>query len=230
MEKIIKFCDEYSDEEIKIIIRTNGEILKDTERSFVKVVDYNGKKIIVKQPCYKNRKKIEQILTLIKDSEVVRVLKSMKILNKNGIKTNKEIAAVEIRKSYLITDSYIIAEYLEGEIIDESNLEKAIELLKSIHKLGYLHSDPQYRNFIVNKNGIGTIDAKLKIKKFGKISENLEYRRLVVEKNSAEKFIEKNVWYKAACFLYEVFRFKRRIRKYFKERKKVGILKLKDKH
>ena len=222
MEKIVIFEEKYSSENIKEILEIKGLVLKDSDRSFVKVIDYKGEKLIVKKPVDKNRRKWERIMSVFRDGEGLRVLKTMEILNKNGICSNLPIALIEYRKNSMIVDSYIIYTYIEGNNIVADDAEKVIELIKKIHKTGYLHSDTQVRNFLNSNGEILTIDAKLKKKLLGKISENLEYIGFAVDIKEGYNYINtKSLWFIIAKIIYESFRLKRRVRQYFKNRKKL---------
>ena len=67
-----------------------------------------------------------------------------------------------------------------------------------------------------------TIDAKLKKKLLGKISENLEYIGFAVDIKEGYNYINtKSLWFIIAKIIYESFRLKRRVRQYFKNRKKL---------
>lgn len=224
MEKLIFYGEngyKYSKDDIEMIINLTGRVLKDTERSFVKVVEFKGEKIVVKIPIDKNRRKVERVATLFRKCEAVRVLESMEKLKKIGIITNEPIASFERENNKMTIESIMIYKYLDGVSIGEEDAEKVINLIKKIHKFGYIHSDTQKMNFIKIGDNIGTIDVKLKRKIFGNISENLEYIGYCIDNNNAYNFINVNsIWYKIAKCFYEFFKLKRRIKNYLKEKNK----------
>lgn len=224
MEKIIFYGEnscKYSKDDIKIIINLTGRVLKDTERSFVKVVEFKGEKIVVKIPIDKNKRKAERVATFFRKCEAVRVLESMEKLKKIGVITNEPIASIEIKNNKMTIESIMIYGYLEGIDVKEEDAEKVINIIRKIHKFGYIHSDTQKKNFIKIGKEIGTIDAKLKRKIFGKISENLEYIGYSVDNNKAYNFININsIWYKIAKSFYELFRLKRRFKSYCRGKNK----------
>jgi len=219
-EKIINFTDledKYNIEKIKKMLGNKGEILKNSNRSVVKCLDYEEKKIVIKVPIEKNKSRWIRLLTLFRKSEAEKTLESMKTLNNNGIKTNKPLFAIEERKNGMVVYSYMIFEYIEGEVVDKSKAREVIDLIRKIHKLGYLHSDTQKRNFLVNNDKILTIDAKLKRKKFGKISENMEYIGFARDINEAYEYInKKSISFFIAKLFYDLLHVKRKIRKKYK--------------
>ncbi len=202
---------------VKEIIKMDGEILKDDNRSFVKVIDIDGERIVLKQPREKNRRKWMRFLTLFRDSEVKKEFESMLFLKKNDIKGLKPIKYKEIRKLGMVVNSYLIYEYEDGKPSERKDVSNIIKIIKKIHKAGYLHGDAQFRNFIKNSEGkIIVIDFKLTNKKFGKFSEALEYIRFensIGELNEEIAFIKDTVYYKIASFYNESWRGFRKIKK-----------------
>ncbi|MBZ4683373.1 MAG: hypothetical protein PWP46_1692 [Fusobacteriaceae bacterium] len=219
--KIYNFTEKkYSIKELEKIYNLSGEILKDSTRSVVKLINYDNKKIVIKIPVEKNKRKWIRFLTLFRKSEILKNLKSMEILLKNGIKTNKPIAGIEYRKYGMVFDSFMIYEYIEGTVVTKEDAKEVIDLLKKIHKLGYLHNDPQKRNFLKNEAELITIDTSLKKKNIfiSKILENMEYIKFAVDISEAYKYIELNkISFKLAKFLYNFFRIKRKLSKKLKK-------------
>lgn len=216
MEKIKIYNKQYSQKEILDIVSSKGIILKDGSRSNVKMVEFNGKRIVVKVPTEKNRRKWQRFLSLFRKAEAKANLDSMETLRNNGIKTNEPIAVIENRKYGMVIDSTAIYSYLDGEIAGEKSAESVIIILKKIHKLGFLHGDSQMRNFISENNEVAVIDTNLKRKKMFKISENMEYIKFADEVPEAFKYVEKTVSFKIARFFDNFMRAKRSFRRKMK--------------
>ncbi|TDT70613.1 heptose II phosphotransferase [Hypnocyclicus thermotrophus] len=219
--KIYNFTEKkYTIEELEKIYNIKGKVLKDSTRSIVKLLTYDNKNLILKIPVEKNKRKWIRFLTLFRKSEVLKNLKSMEILLENGIKTNIPIACVEYKKFGMVFNSYMIYEFMEGEVVGKEDAKEVIELLKKIHSLGYLHNDTQKRNFLKNKKEIITIDTSLKKKNIfiSKILENIEYIKFSVDISEAYNYIETDkISFKLAKFFYEVFKLKRKISKIIKK-------------
>ncbi|OQY08844.1 MAG: hypothetical protein B6I28_04085 [Fusobacteriia bacterium 4572_132] len=205
------------DLKLKDIIMLDEEILKDDNRSLVKVVNVKGEKIVVKQPREKNRRKWIRFWTLFRDSEVKKEFESMMFLKKNLIKGLEPIKYEEIKKMGMVVDSYLLYRYQEGVTSDKNDISEIIKIIKKIHKLGYLHGDAQFRNFIKSPEGkIVVIDFKVKKKLLGKFSEAFEY--IVLENSVGEidkeiNFIKNTNYYKLAKFFNDFFREIRKIKK-----------------
>ena len=178
---------------IEELIRQEGRLLKhDPRRSIVKQVAFRGKSLIIKQPIDKDKRLWIRILTLLRDSEAIRSLKSMTILKQHGITTNTPLACLEYTWLGMTVSSYMIYEYIEGEAATQEDSQAILALIKQIHATGYLHGDTQMRNFLKHQGEILTIDCKLKPKLWGPISENLEYIRLGRRNETAQKYINKS--------------------------------------
>ena len=166
---------DYSD---NIINFKNLNILKEiknNKRSLVLLVSHMGKKFILKSPLEKNRRKWIRFTTLFRNGEAFKTILNMERLNNMGIKTNNPTMAVEKRVFGMVSDSWMLFEYEEGEPCTEEHYALAVQKLKEIHTKGILHGDPQIRNFLYNGKEVITIDCNPKRILLGNISKAYEY-------------------------------------------------------
>lgn len=194
-------CDKeyYTKEKIEELIRKDGKILKkDKRRSNLKLLEENNKKILIKEPIDKNRRKWIRFLTLFRDSEALSSLKSMEILNKNEIKTNDPILCIEYKKYGMVFDSYMIYSYVEGEKVEESDYKRVIETLNKIHSLGYCHGDANKGNFLKSNEEIIVIDSNLKNIKYGMVCKNKDFIKFLGVKNIENYFNSRCIYLKLA--------------------------------
>lgn len=208
--KIIRYFsaspDDYPESLIEDLIHHEGVILKmDHQRSIVKRLRWRDKDILVKQPIDKDKRLWIRFLTLFRDCDAVRSLKSMDFLNKNHIQTNIPLFCLEYRQLGMTISSYMVYEYLDGEPVEKYDSEAVLALIRQIHATGYLHGDTQMANFLRQGDRIMTIDSKLKHKVWGRISENLEYIRFARNNPEAQKYLDKSsVWYMIARYAHEL--------------------------
>lgn len=214
--KIIYYIEDkdyYTKDKIQEIINLDGKILQNNKNSLVKLIQDNDKKIIIKEPRGKNKRKWVRLNSIFKKSRAVKAMESMKILNGNGIITNIPIVAVEYRKYQMVVSSYMIFEYLDGDKIEEKDIPLVLEMLKNIHKLGYCHGDCHKGNFLKTKKGIATIDCVLKPKRFLFFSENIQsikFLSSIGKENELYEFFDlKSIKFKISKFLYD---FKQKIK------------------
>jgi tRNA A-37 threonylcarbamoyl transferase component Bud32 len=138
-----------------------NKIFKDNYRSYVFTVWHNGVTYVVKNPRDKNRRIWIRFLTLFRQSEAIMALKSMETLLGLGIRTTKPIASIEKRLFGIVTEGWMVYEYLEAVPIETPDIKKSYALLCSLHAAGFLHGNPQEQNFLRVGNDMATIDAKL---------------------------------------------------------------------
>jgi heptose II phosphotransferase len=194
--------------DVTTIEKLEGIYLKDNRRSTVKLISIQGKKIVVKKPSDKDRRYWIRFLTLFRKSEAMSSLESMKILRKHNILTNRPLACIEYRKFGMVISSKMIYEYIEGSLASNMHSREIIAVLKHIHSLGYLHGDPQQKNFIFTNGKIATIDANLKRNYFGSIGKYVEYLKLSRKFQDGYKYINtQSLSYKIANFYLQNYHF-----------------------
>lgn len=138
-----------------------AEILKDDKRSFVKTGEFLGLKVIAKQPVDKNRRKWSRLLSLIRDGEAFKTMKSLLRFQKYGIPAVKPILVLEKREGGLLTDSWLLYVYREGKACSSDDFPQVVKQLKRLHKAGFRHDDPTLGNFMLdNDDQMFLIDCK----------------------------------------------------------------------
>ncbi|MDR0676428.1 MAG: lipopolysaccharide biosynthesis protein, partial [Elusimicrobiota bacterium] len=143
-----------------------------------------------------------------------------------GFETAKPILAVEkLNKFRIVLDSYFVMSYLDGIIPEKDDINKVFDLLKKIHKKGFLHGDVQIDNFMISKdkNNLYVLDAKLKKSFWGKIDEYYEYLYLDKSYNffynePLNLYDKNNIYFKTAKFVDDYFECFSRTKKYVKKK------------
>lgn len=151
----------------------------------------------------------------------------MELLRSIGINTTKPVMAAEKRTFGMVTDSWLVYEYLQGEnCLGKKNLyPEVVKLLKKIHDNGYLHNDPQIRNFMANENGIFVIDSNPTKPTLGALSKTFEYNYLAKSAPGIVKYfgsIKNSLLYKTTGRIDKIDRkwagYRKKIKKAFKLR------------
>lgn len=203
---------------------------KNDKRSYIAVIEFKGSKFILKFP--KNEVKIPQrkIMTLLKKGEALNTYERTNKYQEKGLDNLCDIYAVGVKRRYgMISDSFMIMEYIDGEETQPDKIED-IELLmkglKKLHSYGLKHGDANPRNFIIEKNtgNLKIIDTQLKKDVF-KIGSNYDYVNLFYsEVRQALKYVDtRTAAFKIAMTLKKIKRLK--VISYIKKIKK----KLRDK-
>ncbi|MEG0562199.1 MAG: lipopolysaccharide core heptose(II) kinase RfaY [Cetobacterium sp.] len=220
MEKVY-----YQNEKNKIIydrIKDNSfkllKILKDDNRSKVLLIEIDGQKLVYKTPIEKNTKIWQRILSVFRGSESKREYKNyMKIL-KIGFRGPEPFLYCEHKKYGITLDSFLVMEYLDGEVASLSDLDLVASELRRIHKKGYLHGDSQLSNFMIKDSKVYLIDVKLLKNIYLKPGEEYEFIYLEESCHQDIDVYDKASWsYKIAkslnLYLHWLGRVKKKIRR-----------------
>lgn len=142
------------------------EVLKDSKRNYVAVVEIDNIKYILKE--FRSEIIIPQrrIQTLFKDGEALTTLKNGLNAIEEGLDELVRPIVAIVKKKRLIKKSYLLMEYIEGEIIQtKEDIDKILLLTEKIHKLGRYHGDLNTSNFIKENNKIRILDTQMKKEK-----------------------------------------------------------------
>lgn len=151
-------------------------VLKDDHRSRVVLIEYRGKKLVIKEPIEKNKRKWQRFLNFFRGSESLREYKSCNLIINSGFNGAKALLAIDVYKGRFVEESYFVSEFIEGTEGNRENLTQISKELDFIHSKGYLHGDSQLPNFMIGKEGkIYLIDCKLIKNIYGKFGSRYEF-------------------------------------------------------
>lgn len=197
--------------------------LKQHHRSLVYHIEVNGKDYVLKIPLEKNKRWWIRFTTLFRDGEAFKSIKGMLKYEELGLHTTKPVLAAEKRESGMVTDSWLLYEYLDGEpcLDHEEYYPLVIDELKLIHQRGYLHGDPQIRNFLYKEGKIFVIDSNPKRIGLTGFSRAYEFAYLRKSAPGIEKYFGEinNWWLYRLAFWYDIYE-----RKFVRTRRKIKKL------
>ncbi|WP_370521529.1 lipopolysaccharide core heptose(II) kinase RfaY [Cetobacterium sp. 8H] len=220
MEKVY-----YQNEKNKIIydrIKNNSfkllKILKDDNRSKVLLIEIDGQKLVYKTPIEKNTKVWQRILSIFRGSESKREYKNYIKILEVGFRGPKPLLYCEYKKYGITLDSFLVMEYLDGEVARLSDLDLVASELRKIHRKGYLHGDSQLSNFMIKNSKVYLIDVKLLKNIYLKPGEEYEFIYLEESCHQDIDVYDKTNWsYKIAkslnLYLHWLGRVKKKIRR-----------------
>ena len=204
-------------------------ILKDTRRNYVAIIQINNIKYILKE--FRSETIIPQrkIQTFFKKGEALTTLENgLEVIEEGVFELVKPIVAVVKRKK-LIEKSYLLMEYIEAEILtNKEDIIQVVKLTKKFHKIGRYHGDLNTSNFLKTKNGLKIIDTQMKkekklwIKRVNDIlilKEDLLVLELKLEIENYYPEIKLKKGYFLAKFLRKIKKLK--IIKYIRKQKKI---------
>ena len=183
---------------------TLTKTLKDSTRSMVYQIMINEQLLILKEPVEKNRRKWIRFTTLLRKPEALQSCLSMLNLQDIGISTNEPLVVVEKHNNGMVVDSWYLCSYVKGSVCTEESYPAVVNTLKKIHESGYLHGDPQIRNFLTNQTKIHVIDAKLK-KAWNPVAKKMELVYLNKSALGINRYFDKSfISYKIAQFIMTI--------------------------
>lgn len=150
------------------IISTQGysitSSLKDHHRSIVKRIAIDNQDYVLKIPLEKNQRPWIRFLTWFRLGEAFKNMHGMIKLWNVNIKTTIPVMAAESRTYGMVTDSWLLYKYLDGQscLDQQQHYDAVVRTLSGMHKKGYLHGDSQIRNFLAVQDEIYVIDANPK--------------------------------------------------------------------
>ncbi len=138
-----------------------GQFLKNHHRSKVRRFHYEEKELVVKTPLEKNQRHWIRFTTLFRSGEAFKNIQGMELLADKNIPSTVPVMAAECRRSGVVTDSWLVYEFLEGTSCfgHARDLPDVVKRLQSMHEKGLLHGDSQLQNFLNVEGTIHVIDA-----------------------------------------------------------------------
>ena len=193
MHKILKYRDwnlldtnYFPDATVKELFDTllsgeyeGGEYLKKHHRSIVRRFTFKGKELVVKIPLEKNQRLWIRFTTLFRSGEAFRNVKGMDMLSRRNIPSTVPVMAAESRRFGMVTDSWVVYEYLEGTRCfgKEEYFPEVVDCLRNMHSKNLLHGDSQLQNFLYDGNKVCVIDASPKFSR-STFSQSYEFAYL----------------------------------------------------
>ncbi|MGL5054405.1 MAG: lipopolysaccharide core heptose(II) kinase RfaY [Fusobacteriaceae bacterium] len=148
------------------------EIYKNTERNYVAKIEVEGNVYILKSPKAETVIPQRRIQTYFKDGEALVTLKNLTHWKSIGLDFFVPPLGVIVKKSKFIEESYILMEYIEGEILRTTeDVNEVMKIIKKMHSHGIYHGDLNTSNFINTKEGMKVIDTQ------GKSEKYIDYKR-----------------------------------------------------
>lgn len=195
-EKNIKIYDKLKNTCYNII-----KVMKDDQRSYVSLIEIDGKKYVYKEPREKNKRKWQRFLSIFRGSESRREYQNIKKMLEAGFNAATPYLAVEEKKGPMCVNSYLIYSYIEGKDGGVEDIDLISQELKKIHSKGYLHGDSHVANFLIGDNKVYLIDTKLMNNKYGKFGEIFEFIYLEESCGIPLDYDKSSFYYKMAMIL-----------------------------
>ena len=145
----------------RVLDGAERDVLKEDHNSLVYCIEHDGERLVVKYPTARNRRWQDRATSLWRKSKARRVWQGMVLLQQMGIVVPDPILVAERRCCGILTDSFILYVYADGEPVTAADAPAIDPILAHLHKLGYLRHDASTHNFLRHKERIIMIDTTL---------------------------------------------------------------------
>ncbi|WP_297599282.1 lipopolysaccharide core heptose(II) kinase RfaY [uncultured Cetobacterium sp.] len=137
---------------------------KNTERNYVAKIDIDGKMFVLKSPKSETVIPQRRVQTIFKKGEGLTSFMNIdRAIEKDRLDFFIEPIAVMVRRGLFLEESFILMEYVAGDIIRTTeDIDEIMEMVKKIHSVGIYHGDLNTSNFIKTHEGIKIIDSQAK--------------------------------------------------------------------
>ncbi len=138
----------------------DGRILKDSNTSFVSVINWDGREVVVKK--YNHKGLFHSLRTTIKGSRAKKSWQNSHILKEIKIPVPKPFAYIVRRRNGVVWESYFISEFVNGKNLYDFMRDKNITdtqkdemvgqimvMLKQMGKYNIGHSDLKHSNILI---------------------------------------------------------------------------------
>ena len=164
----------YKSEENKrlaeIVLDKNYRVIdeyKNTERNYVAKIEIDGRFYVLKSPKAETVIPQRRIQTAFKKGEGLTSFINIDRAKEMGLDFFIEPLAIMIKRGLFLKESFILMEYIDGEIIRTvEDIDIIMDMVQKIHEKGIYHGDLNTSNFIKTADGIKIIDTQAKKERF----------------------------------------------------------------
>lgn len=164
----------YKNEENKrlaeIVLDKNYKVIdeyKNTERNYVAKIEIDGQFYVLKSPKAETVIPQRKIQTVFKKGEGLTSFLNIEAAKNMGLDFFIEPLAVMVKRGVFLKESFILMEYIDGEIIRTvEDIDIIMDMVEKIHEKGIYHGDLNTSNFIKTSDGIKIIDTQAKRESF----------------------------------------------------------------
>lgn len=163
------------------------EILQEKSDRVVKLIEVEGVRYVLK------KERGRGILDIFFKSRGRITLHNSILLKRKGFENAYDVrVAVEKRSRFGVSESYFLADYIEGKEVTSEDYSEVMELLARLHSLGHYHGDAKPKNFIKTDKGIVLIDSRMKkkITRIGICKDVVRFQRRTAEYLDLNKYFK----------------------------------------
>jgi tRNA A-37 threonylcarbamoyl transferase component Bud32 len=145
--------------EVCDILATPVEIIQANNRTIVCLVCHNNTFFVAKRSLTQENRRWTKLTSCYRKGEGTRTLGNMNRLYSLGLPVPEPVLVLEKKRYGFVVVSWSLYRYLKGEPCTCPQSDRIAEILREIHKKGWVHRDPHVKNFLLHEGKIGIIDC-----------------------------------------------------------------------
>lgn len=145
---------------------TYERVFRDNGRTLSAMVATDVGPIMLKVPRARNGRRWERILTFFRGSDAVRSFYQLQQMNTMGFSAPCPLMACEMRQHGVVIDAFLCYRFIEGRPAEADDAGLVLGALRKLHHAGYLRTDAQRANFLMDGEHVVFIDFRLKRPRF----------------------------------------------------------------
>lgn len=139
------------------------DAFRDNRRTLSVQVHFEGESLLLKVPRARNGRYWERFLTMFRGSDAMRSFRQLQLMPSLGLEAPQPVIVGESRRKGFVVDSFLSYRFVEARKADRQDAPRILAALQKLHQQGYLRSDAQLANFLIQEDGrVVFIDFRLK--------------------------------------------------------------------
>ncbi|WP_323751843.1 lipopolysaccharide core heptose(II) kinase RfaY [Marinobacter sp.] len=200
---------------------TYERVFRDNRRTLSARIATEHGAVLLKIPRARNGRRWERILTFFRGSDAVRSFFQLRQMQEMGFSAPYPLMACEKRQSGFVVDAFLCYRFVEGRPAEAEDAGLVLDALRKLHRAGYLRTDAQRANFLIDDDQVVFIDFRLKRSRFfARLQQARELDRFIRSCPEAEGYLTReeqaSIWLRLAHrlenFSFSVREFKRVMR------------------
>ncbi|GAB5479625.1 MAG: hypothetical protein Marn2KO_30920 [Marinobacter nauticus] len=122
--------------------------------------------LMLKVPRARNGRRWERMLTFFRGSDAVRSFHQLEKMKAMGFAAPDPVLACEKRQSGVVVDAFLCYRFVDGRPAEAGDAGLVLDALRRLHRAGYLRTDAQRANFLMDGDQVVFIDFRLKRPRF----------------------------------------------------------------
>ncbi len=200
------------------------QVLKHDHRSEVGIFTVDNTPFIVKKFTIQDSWLWFQLTSILFPTVGEIAFRNGVDLSEAGLLTPRPTLLVQCEKNGMITKSWLAYRFMEGDLLNNDDVQEIVTFIKQMHRLGWVHRDPHPANFLRTSEGIATIDPIKARRRRNPYMKAYDVVLLSHDMPSAPMLYgldELGIWWGLAKFGHQTIRNYRNIKQ--QVRKKLGL-------